>query len=92
MVLHGYADYPCSQWDSNPQLTQYISWPWITPDSRHLNPLRPHDQNREYKCSCKKCTAEFMLHAHLDGIYASTVSQIRNGLSFQSQKMKMRKL
>ncbi len=28
-------------WHSNP----YMSWPWITPDSRHLNPLSHHDQD-----------------------------------------------
>ncbi len=44
MALQGYTDQPCPQWDSNPQ-PQYMSWPWITPDSRCLNPLGHHDQD-----------------------------------------------
>ncbi len=38
MALQGYADQPCPKWDSNPQ-PQYMSWQWITPNSRHLKPL-----------------------------------------------------
>ncbi len=44
MALQGYADQPCPQWDMNPP-PQYMSWPRITPDSRHLNPLGHHDQD-----------------------------------------------
>ncbi len=45
MALQGYTDQPCPQWDSKPQ-PQYVSRPWITPDSRRLNPLGHHDRDK----------------------------------------------
>ncbi len=42
MALQGYADQPCPSGIRNPP-PQYVSQPWITPDSRRLNPLDHHD-------------------------------------------------
>ncbi len=28
-------------------MTQYMSWPWITPDCSYLNPLNHHEQENE---------------------------------------------
>ncbi len=42
MALQGYAYQPCPQWDSNPQ-PQYMSWPWITPDSRRHGYLKQRE-------------------------------------------------
>ncbi len=47
MALQGYTDQPCPLRDLNPQ-AQYMSWPWITPNSRRLNPLGHHDQDINY--------------------------------------------